>query len=94
LNLIRLLLLPFVIVGRLIFWLLFGFAAWLLIRKLRQSGAMPGAMPGSPPTGRPANEKPVENMVACARCGLHLPESDAIKSGNEYFCCEEHRRER
>jgi uncharacterized protein len=94
LNPIRILLLPFVIVGRLIFWLLFGFAAWLLIRKLRQSGAMPGAMPGESPKSRPRDDKPVENMVACARCGLHLPESDAIKRGSEYFCSEEHRLER
>jgi uncharacterized protein len=90
LNLIRLLLLPFVIVGRLIFWLLFAIAAWLLVKKLRQAGPMSGGP--RTPQGPPAGEKPVEDMVACARCGLLLPESDSILSGNEHFCCEEHRR--
>ncbi|MDD5296891.1 MAG: PP0621 family protein [Rhodocyclaceae bacterium] len=90
-NLLRLLLLPFVIVGRLIFWLLFAFAAWLLVKKLRQGGAMPGS-PRVPP-GSVGGEKPVENMVACAHCGLLLPESDSIRRGSEHFCCEEHRRE-
>ena len=76
--------------GRLIFWLLFAIAAWLLVKKLRQGGAVPGA----PRTGRPADEKPVEDMVVCARCGLLLPESYSIQSGKEHFCCEEHRKGR
>jgi len=33
-----------------------------------------------------------ERMVACARCGVHLPESEALKGDGERFCSEEHRR--
>jgi uncharacterized protein len=41
-----------------------------------------------PPPDKPA----VAKMVACAHCGVHLPESEAIRDGDKYFCSEEHRR--
>jgi len=33
-----------------------------------------------------------ERMVACARCGVHLPESEALEGDGGRFCSEEHRR--
>lgn len=33
----------------------------------------------------------VEDMVACERCGVNLPRSEAIQSGGRYFCSKEHR---
>ena len=30
-------------------------------------------------------------MKKCAQCGVHLPEPDAIRSGEHYFCSEQHR---
>jgi len=29
-------------------------------------------------------------MVRCNHCGLFFPESEAIKNGEVYYCCEEH----
>lgn len=40
---------------------------------------------------RPADK--VENMVSCAQCGVHLPENEAIRDGDRYFCSKEHRKE-
>jgi len=34
-----------------------------------------------------------ESMVRCEQCGVHLPASEAIKSGSHHFCCQEHRDE-
>jgi uncharacterized protein len=35
---------------------------------------------------------PPERMVDCARCGLHLPASEALLDGaGRPYCCEEHR---
>lgn len=34
-----------------------------------------------------------ESMVPCAHCGVHLPKSKAIQSGQRHFCCVEHRDE-
>lgn len=32
-----------------------------------------------------------QNMVACAHCGVHLPESDALREGKRFYCCAAHR---
>lgn len=43
---------------------------------------------------RPAHpqiDPPPEDMVRCARCGIHLPRSEGILSHNQTFCCVEHR---
>jgi len=34
----------------------------------------------------------VENMVNCARCGVNVPQSEAIEDKDHFFCSEEHRR--
>ena len=31
-------------------------------------------------------------MKKCAQCGVHLPQQDAIHSGDLYFCSEAHRQ--
>lgn len=31
-------------------------------------------------------------MVACLRCGTHLPEIEAVRGTQGAYCCEEHRR--
>jgi uncharacterized protein len=41
-----------------------------------------------PPPDKPA----VSKMVACAHCGVHIPESEAVHDGDRRYCCEEHRR--
>jgi len=33
-----------------------------------------------------------EQMVACQHCGLHVPESEAVRHGDAVFCSEDHRR--
>ncbi len=32
-----------------------------------------------------------ERMVACAHCGVHLPEGEAIAAGEKHFCSAAHR---
>jgi uncharacterized protein len=64
---------------------------WLLRRALsgRKRRAAPGAKKAAP----------VPELVACARCGVHLPRSEAVASGEEgaavpqlFFCSPEHLR--
>lgn len=41
---------------------------------------------------RPALKTP-EVMVACAHCGLHLPQAQALPGGGSlFYCCAEHRQ--
>jgi len=40
----------------------------------------------------PKQDNPVaEDMVRCAHCGVHLPKSESILAGGNFFCCTEHR---
>ncbi len=44
---------------------------------------------------RPAGAPPVpasEDMVRCARCGVHLPKSESYLSQGQFYCSDEHRR--
>ena len=44
---------------------------------------------------RPPQTPPIaENMVRCVVCGVNTPRSEAIFSGGEFFCCDEHRQAR
>ncbi len=95
-QLLRVLALPFVIVGRIIFWLLFALAALLFVRHLSSKSRRAGAVERSRPAqGKPTHTpqgKPIEDMVACARCGLLLPESESVKKSGQHFCCSDHAR--
>lgn len=33
-----------------------------------------------------------ERMLPCAVCGVHVPESEGVKSAGRFFCCEAHRK--
>ncbi|UGV31479.1 hypothetical protein LO767_02935 [Halopseudomonas aestusnigri] len=39
----------------------------------------------------PQPDAPV--MVRCAQCQVHLPESRALRAGDQWYCCAEHRDE-
>jgi uncharacterized protein len=32
-----------------------------------------------------------EDMVRCSHCGVHLPRSESLKSGEAFYCSLEHR---
>lgn len=56
-------------------------AAWWLAKGFRRKGAS-----GDAPAAEP------EQMVNCSHCGVYLPQSDAIREGDRYYCSSEHRR--
>ncbi len=66
--------------GRLLVLILLVVAAvWLVRRALR--------------AGKPGVKPPVQgDLVACARCGMHLPRAEARESDGRLFCGEEHAR--
>lgn len=33
-----------------------------------------------------------EDMVCCVQCGVHLPRSESVMSGNLFYCSADHRR--
>jgi uncharacterized protein len=57
-------------------------AVWLIRRALRPSAAPP-----------PPPKTPIEgDLVACARCGVNLPRSEARQTGGAEYCSDEHAR--
>lgn len=43
------------------------------------------------PDGK-AQSGTTENIVVCAHCRLHVPESESIPFDGRHYCCEEHRK--
>ena len=40
----------------------------------------------------PRNDGVPQRMLACAHCGLHVPEAEGVHDEMDFFCCEAHRR--
>lgn len=58
---------------------------WMARARSRRVGGRAGGAPHVPP--------PHEDMVACSRCGVHLPRSEALPGRGGLFCSEAHRGE-
>ncbi len=63
--------------------LVFAVAFWLLRRYRRPID--------SEAPRNPASE--AEDMVRCARCGIHIPRGEGVAAEGRYFCSVEHERE-
>lgn len=68
--------------GKLIILLLLVAVAWAVFKHL----AKPRADSRKKPSAA------AEDMVRCARCGVHLPRSESLTSRGQFFCSEEHLR--
>lgn len=63
------------------------FVLWIAgASRRRVAGRRARSEAPAPPPAR-------ENMVACSRCGVHLPRSEALPGRGGLFCSEGHRAE-
>ncbi len=62
--------------------LLFGLLAVLVYLVLRGRSRRRPVPPRTPAA---------QKMVACAYCGVNLPEIESVKSGGKHYCSEQHR---
>jgi uncharacterized protein len=69
-------------VSKLLIFVLIAVAVYLLLRRPSRRNV---------DDGRRAAPAP-EPMVACARCGLHVPRSESVEAAGRHYCCPEHRR--
>ncbi|MBI5331712.1 MAG: hypothetical protein HZB71_14010 [Betaproteobacteria bacterium] len=69
--------------SKLIFFALLGLAVVLWYKHQANKRVRDASKPA---------DKPVENMVRCAQCGVNLPRSEAILSQGKFYCCEAHRQ--
>lgn len=66
--------------GRLLFFLLIGLLVWIFVRHVGRVAARREAQ-----AQRAAAREP-EAMVACARCGVNLPRSEAREEDGRLVC--------
>ncbi|HLD08462.1 MAG TPA: PP0621 family protein [Methylophilaceae bacterium] len=67
---------------------LLAIAIWLVITILKRY--FKNLEVSSKSADRPPEKSEPEEMVQCAHCGVHLPTSDSLLVGNQYYCCEAH----
>lgn len=70
--------------ARLLLFVLIGIAVWLLYKGLTKAKNRP--RDGSNPSAGDAS--PSEDMVACSRCGVNLPRSEAKQVNGTYECAD------
>lgn len=58
---------------------------YLALRWRRMAGRRSGANP-------PDHPAPDVTVVACSRCGVHVPISESVEVAGQRYCCEEHSR--
>ncbi len=64
--------------GRIVVFLLLALVVWWLLRGLFKAQKGPPAAPAPHAEG--------EDMVACSRCGVNLPVSEARLEAGRYVC--------
>jgi uncharacterized protein len=69
--------------SRLLFLLAVVIVVYLLLKSFRKQ----------PPKQDASASAPAEDMVRCAQCGVHLPRSESIMAGGNFYCSDAHRRE-
>ncbi len=68
--------------GQLLRLIIILFGLWLVLQIIKRALASHEK--------RPPRKPSIASMVACAHCGVHLPESEAIQKNGKHYCCEEH----
>jgi uncharacterized protein len=83
--------------GKILFWLgIFAaiFIALKVIAVVQRKGTLNKASQSPPPTEPPSAQteppKSLPSLIACEKCGLHLPRLEAIEKQGHYFCSMEH----
>jgi uncharacterized protein len=64
--------------GKLLFLLILALVVWWFFKGILKSRSRGEPPPAQSPTG--------EKMVACARCGVNMPRSEAQEEGGRFYC--------
>ena len=80
--------------GKLLLWVVIILAVMMIARIASARAASRRDSPGNPrraPARQPGGQ-PVESMVRCAHCGIHLPRSEAVLLDGKVWCSRDHAR--
>ncbi|WMD19964.1 PP0621 family protein [Achromobacter seleniivolatilans] len=78
--------------GKLLFWVVLIIAVLFVARVAARMAAarQAGEQGGQKARGKTPPPKPLESMVRCAHCGIHLPRSEALLQDGKIWCSEDH----
>jgi uncharacterized protein len=90
--------------GKILSWLLLALAGYLVYKFLVIAKRKADRARQAPPGGAGPTQQDAEGagspggaaaggelMLRCARCGVHVPASEAIDVGDRHYCSAEHR---
>ncbi len=60
------------------------------IWRSRRDSETASRTPSSPPAAPPGGP---QDILACAHCGVHIPQAEALMLGSQAYCCPEHRQQ-
>jgi uncharacterized protein len=66
--------------GKFLLFFVIGLAVWFLLRR---------ALGARKPPAPPAETRAGEDFVACSRCGVNLPRSEARVESGRFFCLDQ-----
>ncbi|MDR2015980.1 MAG: hypothetical protein LBP99_10260 [Azoarcus sp.] len=62
----------------------------MLSGLFQKSDSSPGRRPSSRSRYGEGGKAQAERMLACAFCGVHVPESEGVRAAGKFFCCKAH----
>lgn len=78
--------------GKLLIWVIIILAVMMIARIVSSRAASRRESRGAGTPARRPGEEPVESMVRCAHCGIHLPRSEAVLLDGKTWCSSNHAR--
>jgi len=66
-----------------------GLIIWLTVYILKRTIG-PAAKPLEHTDGPESGKEPIENMVQCSTCHVHLPRSEAFLVNGNFYCSQAH----
>jgi uncharacterized protein len=79
-------------VGKIIFWIGIFAAIYMAAKAyavIQRKGALAKEEAQRRNTKAPTT-KSLSELVVCAKCGVHLPKSEAVEKQQQFFCSKEH----
>lgn len=78
--------------GKYLLWGIIILGGLLAARIIAHRSAARSQVKNKPAEGSQAQAAASENMVRCAHCGIHMPQSEAMLIEGHTWCSQEHAR--
>ena len=77
--------------GKFVVWIVIVAVAWFAWQAWRRVQRAAALREAASDAARPSTLRAPESILECARCGVHVPASEAVRDGDAVFCSFAHR---